>query len=211
MKTMNFLVLLTMVFSLNSCLVEENQANETFNNSQRAQFGNEETQPYLEPSLHLYFLEREHEDLSAEKLKLIEAIENGDEEAVEQLEQVQEKLELNQSYQEFLHERYGDLMVRFPPRPPRNPCKIGKRTHCPVPGIRLMNILNPQDASDLLIQVKTADGEIIDEITDFDQDEQFEGMNSYRFELNEELSQLTFTKEFAAAGGEISYTIFVQL
>ena len=142
MKTMNFLVLFTMIFSLNSCSVEENQTTDNLSNVQQAQFNNEENNQFFEASFHQYYLEAEQYDLTAEKKELLALIEEGEEEHIERLEEVQQLLAQNEESQGFLREQFGGIVPKIPPPPPGNPCVDPKRTNCPVPGIRSFNVLS---------------------------------------------------------------------
>ncbi|NER19069.1 hypothetical protein [Spongiivirga citrea] len=207
MKTMNFLVLLTMIFSLNSCTVENNQTNDTLDNVQLAQYGeeteNEET--YFEASLHQHYLESQKHDLEVEKKRLVALIEEGQENYVEQLEQVQQQLAENEESLAFLIEQFGGIIPRAPtPRP----CVIPKRTNCPVPGIRMFNLLSSIENGNLFIRLSTAEGEVYQEINE--PSGELEGMLSYPIEMEGDLIKIEITKEFEVTGGETTYSIFMQ-
>ncbi|MCX2743232.1 hypothetical protein OO013_05110 [Mangrovivirga sp. M17] len=150
--------------------------------------------------IHEQYLNNELYRLREKEAQLLEEIENGNENAVPQLEAVQEAIALNENYLDYVAIKIDPL----PPPPKPNPCEYG---NCPIDVLIEHVFSATEEQGEISFSIVNNDNESIGEVTDV-----YESEEPYRINYVYESGTvgeftLRITKYFEPADGEITYEI----
>ncbi|MFH4968071.1 hypothetical protein V8G61_07685 [Gaetbulibacter sp. M240] len=164
---------------------------------------------FLELYLHQYFLENELTLLNKRKQELTAEIEEGNDEKIPDLEEVQQQVEIYEKYQSYNEELIeGIIPIDRPPKP--HPCdNPGSDNNCPVPTLGSFNTLVHPDQGEIST-VFLNDDEPVSELNGVEESEKYQGLISYNISttfIGEAV--LKITKYYEPAGSEISYEVHV--
>ncbi|QCK16635.1 hypothetical protein DCC35_18815 [Mangrovivirga cuniculi] len=160
----------------------------------------EEAPETYEWFIHEQFLNNELYRLREKEAQLMEEIENGNENAIPELEATQEEIALNEKYLDYVALKIDPL----PPPPKPNPCEYG---NCPIDVLIEHVFSATEEQGEISFSIVNNDNESIGEVTDVYESEDPYRIN-YLYESNSEGEfTLKVTKFFEPAGGEITYEI----
>ncbi|WGK63886.1 hypothetical protein [Croceiramulus getboli] len=206
MKTMYLFALYTVFATLMGCQVEPmlvEPSNPLFTKAE------ESAEVTYEIHLHHTALTYTLADLEARKKALQLEIENGNDEAIPQLEEVQQEINTSEEYLNFTWEMIGVLPVPPPPKP--IPCDYPEQMNCPVPTPKSrVATFQEQGADGFSFSIVSEEGEVLYNTTDFDSCEN-DGQ-CYTMEYPEAGNYyFVVEKFFEPAGQTIQYQLRIEI
>ncbi len=214
MKTL-LLQLFVIPFLVVSC--SKNTEQETFLNKKEIAFNKKESskennQPnekntYFEEDIHAFYISNMLTLAYQQKEELLLQIEEGNEELIDELEKLQEKIKFNEKLKKLL---FGirPVFPTFPPPPDPCPRKIDDMS-CRLPLNDIAYILLSRKAEAFSMQIKTEEGEIIGENGELFLVENFDDLPATEIIKENYKGNVTLriTKFFAPLEQEITYEV----
>ncbi|OSY88935.1 hypothetical protein WH52_04530 [Tenacibaculum holothuriorum] len=161
---------------------------------------------YFEEDVHAYYIENTLTKQYLLKKELVAQIEEGNDEAIEQLEQLQQEIKLNEQIKKYLFGVRPPKLPGFPPPP--KPCDE-KEINCKLPLTNIQYLLLTQNSENISVTIKTIEGETIGTNEGLFSADNFDGYPATTL-VRENYSGevvLTITKFFPFMEQEITYQV----
>ena len=205
---MNYLMMTLLLVLTNSCSNESAAENEDLK-AVNVSSAETITEPaYLELALHQNYLEGKLIYLEAEKARLMEEIEGGNEALAPELEAVQQAIRDARELAAVNEEVMGGITPIRPPRPMPNPCgDPDDEMNCPVyymEGERLI-LWILEDQGEVEVIAKDPRGEVVGEVVEIESHPEIDGVQIYTLEITANEIILEVNKENLANGAPLSY------
>lgn len=160
---------------------------------------------YFEEDIHAFYIEKTLTKQYLLKKELVAQIEEGNDEVIEQLEQLQQEIKLNEQIKKQLF-RIRPVLPGFPPPP--KPCDE-KEINCKLPLTNIQYLLLTQNSESISVIIKTVEGETIGTNEGLFSADNFDGYPATTL-VRENYSNevvLTITKFFPLMEQEITYQV----
>ncbi len=212
MKKMNIITMLVMLLIASSCstdtVLEKYEMSKSEINSK---FSAELS--YTEIHLHQYFLEKELNNLSLLKKKLLLQIEEGDKDKIRELEVVMGKIKEYGSFKKYNSKFLGIIGPGLPRPPKPHPCNDpGGNYNCPIRLETLTDFWFYEFGEIQEVRIVNQRGQVVSSLIDLTPAEENEAFTIHSLEIKtgEKLS-LEITKFFKYNNQSISYSLDVLI